>query len=278
MGVALGAAADISEYEIVNIVTNGGGILSLHDNETSVLDTPADFDPVVTLTTVADDLDDSAAIADTITFTRDGDEFSGADVDFSDVGTMVQDEGNDDRYTGANAYGTWFEVNGEDAPNVQIAYPSEQVEALVYVLGGEVSSSTSVSGNSASQVNVLPVGIAVLDREVSYDDDNMIVVGGPCANTVAAELLGNPSDCAEGFSEGMGMIQSFDTGDNYAILVAGFSARDTVESSRVLALAATETVPSLEGTSVEVVIAGANDISVRAPVVEEAVEAEEEAE
>ena len=61
------------------------------------------------------------------------------------------------------------------------------------------------------------------------------MVGGPCVNTAAAELLGNPDPCYEGFEEGKAMIKLFDNGDHVALLVAGYSGLDTRAAARYLA-------------------------------------------
>jgi len=249
------------------VTVRGGGILDLYNGTYNGSAIVGNIN--LTLETDQEDVDND--VDQTVAFQISDD---GTELDLALTGSVSgtyyeQNLKGEDREYAVTGYGAWFDVTDEtdEADNLVIMYPSEQVEALVYVTGGDVQSSSVSTGSSAQKVNVLPVGIAVLDSEITNPDaTNHIVVGGPCANTVAATLLGNPSDCAEGFQAGMGMIRSFDTGDHVAVLVAGFSARDTVESSRVLARAATEDVPSLEGDSVEVVIAGENDITVRAPV------------
>lgn len=259
----------------VNIVTRGGGILSFTaTGGTDVYNRsgPGAASVTVSLQTLEKNIDDGTeteGVETSWTFNAP----ANGEVDLSarptsnNTYTLYEQKlRNVDQYLGMDRYGAKYHtiVESNSPDTLRIEYPHSQVEPQVFIVGGAVSTRTVATGGAA-QVNVLPVGIAVLDSDVSFDQDNMIVVGGPCANTIAAELLGNPTDCAEGFTDGMGVIQSFDTGDNFAILVAGYSAQDTVESSRVLARAATETVPSLSGTSVEVVVAGANDVSVRAP-------------
>jgi hypothetical protein len=61
----------------------------------------------------------------------------------------------------------------------------------------------------------------------------MIVVGGPCANSVAAALLGYPQPCNEGFQVGKARIQYFP--ESKALLIAGFDAQETLAASYVLA-------------------------------------------
>ena len=78
--------------------------------------------------------------------------------------------------------------------------------------------------------------IAVLDTQVAdITSQNAIIIGGPCANTVAAKLLGYPSDCMEGFHIGEARIQLFEHGNgNIAMLVAGATAHDTRTATTVL--------------------------------------------
>jgi hypothetical protein len=61
------------------------------------------------------------------------------------------------------------------------------------------------------------------------------VVGGPCANTVAAELLGNPAECGAGFVPGEAIIQAFEKDGKVALLVAGYGETETQGASMALA-------------------------------------------
>ena len=101
----------------------------------------------------------------------------------------------------------------------------------------------------------------------------MIVVGGPCVNTVAAELMGNPSDCAEGFTPGVANVKLFENGDSVAMLVAGYSGTDTRLAGRVMAHRWDE----LSGEEVEIEGSTYSDATISEPSEEVAVEEEEEA-
>ena len=81
-----------------------------------------------------------------------------------------------------------------------------------------------------------------LDSEVAdVKAQNLVVVGGPCVNTAAAELLGNPSDCTEGFSPGKARVKLFEHANgNVAMLVAGYSGADTRLAGKVVANRASE--------------------------------------
>lgn len=77
---------------------------------------------------------------------------------------------------------------------------------------------------------------AVLASEIeNIDSQNLIVVGGPCANSVAAELMNYPLDCTSPIQPNTGIINIYDFGKTSTILVAGSSATDTRRASTVLA-------------------------------------------
>ena len=79
--------------------------------------------------------------------------------------------------------------------------------------------------------------IIMLDTEIdNIKDQNIIVVGGPCINMAAAELLGWPQKCDEDFEPGKAKIKLFDHGDNTALLVAGYAVDDTTMACRLLAI------------------------------------------
>jgi malate/lactate dehydrogenase len=106
----------------------------------------------------------------------------------------------------------------------------------------------------STSVNAIPVGTAKLASEVSnVASQNMIVVGGPCANSVAATLMNRAQSwpaCGEGFEEGKAIIKLYENGNRVAMLVAGATALDTRRASRVLA---DHTAYSLSGMEMQVV-------------------------
>jgi len=85
-------------------------------------------------------------------------------------------------------------------------------------------------------VQRIDVGATKLASEVpNVNAVNSILVGGPCANAAAAEVMGNPADCTEGFEPGVGMVKMFDVGSgNVAMLVAGYAAADTRNAATFL--------------------------------------------
>ena len=84
---------------------------------------------------------------------------------------------------------------------------------------------------------VTKLDIARLDNEIdTISEQNLIIVGGPCANSVAAKLLGYPQNCLQGFEVGKGMIKLYEfQNGNVALLVAGALGVDTRRATHVLA-------------------------------------------
>ncbi len=123
---------------------------------------------------------------------------------------------------------------------------------------------TTGSGGAVESISLerINVGAARLASEVDVDETNLIVVGGPCANAIAAEVMGNPANCAEGFEEGKAVVKLYDTGNNIAMLVAGYSAMDTRRATRVVA---NYDVYDLSGDEVEVTGTSLTNINVNMP-------------
>ncbi len=204
----------------------------------------------------------SAALNWTLNWTEDDDSVAGElALGGTNVGTrdysFMTDYGvqiTDPKSTLQNGYGY-----------VKLSYPDEKMTWDLTVGG---AASTGTTGGATSQsINWVGLGLGVLDSDASSDAGNLIVVGGPCANSVAAELMGSTSDnCADGFSEGQAKIKLYNTGDNMALLVAGYSATDTRAASRAVANYASE---DFSGDELAVTVLSATDYSLGAPAAEE---------
>lgn len=140
-------------------------------------------------------------------------------------------------YTSQGAKFKWDDPTS-DPDLLTIEYPIEQRLPLVYVTAG-ATSVVSGTGEAVESVtiNKIEVGATKLASEVSdVAAQNLILVGGPCANAAAATAKGNPADCAAGYEAGKGLIELVDTGaDNVALIVAGYSAADTRAATTVMA-------------------------------------------
>jgi len=174
-------------------------------------------------------------------------------------GGSDSDDNTDYRY-GVDKYGTYYVQEADENSELELYIPMEDVDYSVFIAppGSAVVMTGGSEGGTYYQVNPLAVGIAVLDVDApALGSTPMIVVGGPCANTVAAELMGNPAVCGEGFESGKGIIKYFD--DKQAVLVAGYEAMETQGASRVLA---DYEDYDLSGNEVEVVVPSLQSITV----------------
>jgi hypothetical protein len=139
-----------------------------------------------------------------------------------------------------SSYGTFItrESPSSEPGTVKIEYPKEQRSAQVYISAkGTTFSSAVAADGDAVTIQRIDVGATKLASEVGdVNAMNSILVGGPCANAKAAEVLGNPADCTAGFEPGKGKVELYDVGTgNVAMLVAGYSAADTRNAANVVA-------------------------------------------
>lgn len=254
----------------VYLVTKGGGIIDLGSQTFTdgVLDAIGDGDDVdLTLTTLADNFDEgttNSVITINLGDATDNNKMTINSVDI-DGESLLTDDSNDNYQRGMSNYGAFVNLFTPDsgAPSVTIEYPLVQRGAQVFVTAGEVEvqegAATGGGAITTTTINPIAVGLAVLDTEApALGTKNMIVVGGPCVNTVAAALMGNPVECTQGFTPGKAIIKWF--GDKKALLVAGYSAQDTVGACKVLAQ---YDKYKLSGTEVEVIAADLNALSVK---------------
>jgi len=144
-----------------------------------------------------------------------------------------------------------------------------QHSAMITYHGGESygelvlsAPSATVSGSSSTGGSVTALGsVTVADSEVSQvGSNNLIVIGGSCINTVAAQLLGSTSPlCGDAFTaasggivSGQALIKTFQSpwaSDKIATLVAGYDAGDTTNAAKYLT---TQNVDTTVGVGVEV--------------------------
>ncbi len=157
---------------------------------------------------------------------------------------LISPDDDDDNSYGYSANGAWVQRTspsggGTSADQLVVQWPQAMRGPLVYVTSGAVASSSKSGGDLKA---VTFVDATKLDSEVAdAKAQNLVVVGGPCVNTVSAELLGNPSDCTEGFTPGKARVKLFEHANgNVAMLVAGYSGADTRLAGKVIANRASE--------------------------------------
>jgi hypothetical protein len=148
----------------------------------------------------------------------------------------LSDSNNDDRVA-MTYFGTYIKHDDENKRSVVIEYPSDEVYGNAFVSKAGADVTTTSTGGESVVVQRIEVGATKLASEVSdVKAQNSILVGGPCANSAAADALGNPADCAAGFEEGKGLIQLVEFANgNMAMIVAGYSADDTRNAATVVA-------------------------------------------
>jgi len=135
-------------------------------------------------------------------------------------------------------YGTF--ATKEDRTNengvATIAYPKSQMS--LDVLFTE-EGATSSSGNGTAILG----SITKTDKEVSsIQNKNLIVIGGSCINSVAAQILGG-NYCSEAFTTATGVgadqflikvVENPYASDKIAMVVAGYEAADTTKAVEYL--------------------------------------------
>ncbi len=175
------------------------------------------------------------------------------------------DEDTDVEY-GVSVFGTYYEYEKDNnGAYWDIYYPETEQDMHVFFMPLEATTSTSAGGEAVTyyEYNRIEVGAAKLASEItSVVAQNLIVVGGPCANSVASQLLDNPANCAEGFEEGKAILKLVENGEYVALLVAGYSADDTRRATAVLA-----NYEDYALAGMEMVVTGTSltDITVSAP-------------
>ena len=190
----------------------------------------------------------------------------------------------EDLSRGMTDFGAVYEItdtsSSTDAEDLKVVMPSKQKGAQVYVTFGSATTTSTSAGSSGTidvtTVEKINVGAAKLDKEISDAwAQNLIIVGGPCANKVAADVMGvSAATCASGFEQGKALVKLYESKGKVALLVAGYSALDTRRAARVVSDYA-KYADDLTGT--EVVVSGTtlDDITVSQPTPKAAAVVEE---
>jgi hypothetical protein len=225
-----------------------------------------DFFTVTQTTPNTDDYDNSAPANVVLNITG----AAGPEVRAAITGvTLTTPDGETEVSYGWTSMGSFikFDEPSSDPDAMTLTYPMKQRLPQVYFTSGATSKAKSSSG---SLVAVQVVDATKLDTEVaSVDAQNVIAVGGPCVNTVSAELLNNPADCTEGFTPGRARVKVWEHANgNVAMLVAGYSGDDTRLAGQFIAhrwdeLSGEEA--EIEGTTYQSATVGAPSAAPAAP-------------
>ncbi len=205
-----------------------------------------------------------SALKTTVTVTLDQDSSNSLKID-KPSGVSMWEDGDSHDYEGVTHYGTYVQYN-DDSYKTVFHYADDATKYNVFLAPTEAVTKKTSTGLVTEKVNPISPTAAVLDSEVTDPmDKNLIVVGGPCVNTIAATLMGNPSDCTAGFEPGKAIIKLFNHDNGkVALLVAGYSAEDTRRAALALA-DYKDYADKLKGT--EVIVSGTDltNINIEAP-------------
>ncbi|HZX44554.1 MAG TPA: hypothetical protein VFF28_02615 [Candidatus Nanoarchaeia archaeon] len=137
-------------------------------------------------------------------------------------------------YTSMGARYRWSNPSN-DPDDLEVSYPRVQRLPLVYISGSNATTATVTSGETTTAGNRIEVGAVRLASEVQTPSaQNLIIVGGPCANTIAADLKNIGEDCTQGYEQGSSLIELVENGDNVALIVAGYNGADTRAASQAI--------------------------------------------
>ncbi len=189
----------------------------------------------------------------------------------ADTNLLVADDSNGDWEYGLTTLGTYYVLEKNDkGKSFDLYYPEEEAQYHVFFTPVDATISTTAGGQTVktTKINKINVGAAKLGNEITdLTAQNLIVVGGPCVNSVASKLMGSPAKCSDGFEPGKAIIKLFNNGDKVAMLVAGYSGDDTRRATTVLAKY-DQYASQLTGTEVSVGGTSLSDITI-SPVVQQ---------
>ncbi len=190
-------------------------------------------------------------------------EVDGIDYISAEVATASEDDADIDTYL--TEFGTFVEHDSDDQQSIDLWVPrTEENEVSFNVFVAPVGATATTVGADGTAQQVVPFGVGIAafddDRDAATANTNLIVVGGPCANSVAAELMGNPENCLDGFEPGQAMIRLYDLDSGkVALLIAGTQARETQAASRAVANADSR----LMGEEASLTVTSVNDYSIQ---------------
>lgn len=234
-------------------------VASAMDNETEAW--KIDFDSIDTLWFFADvDHADQAFGA--------ADDEESAELQYSQAAVFGEvNIGNND-YDYVTDYGVVIpdtESQFGSGSSFHMMIPENQQMGTIVVSSSGSTVSSDGGDSGAYTVNAFALGAGVLDVDAGklLGKTPLLVVGGPYVNTIAKDLMGNPTgdQINQFFEAGKAKIKLYE--DQNAILVAGYTAQDTLGASYVLA---DYGAYDFEGMSeVEVLVASLEDLEISAP-------------
>ena len=160
---------------------------------------------------------------------------------------LFQDlESDDDEQVGYTAYGTYVHRDTDEPGTVSLNVPSGQSTAGAAFTNDAGELSSEGGGGSGSVDTMMPTGWPAQSVALDSDDfvpeartsSNLILVGGPAANSLVEELANNNKTWSTSdYTEGEGLLQlvpeAFNE-DHDALVVAGYTGEDTRQAGEFL--------------------------------------------
>lgn len=151
-------------------------------------------------------------------------------------------EQNEEVEQGLSGYGIFVEMfnpgSDDKSESFSIEYPLSQRGAVVMVTGDSMSAKQVkeiIDKDKKITKHICAVGTDDEFIDI-YENYNAIVVGGPCANSIASKLLDNPSPCWDSVKENCAIIRLFEhSNNNAALLINGDSSFNTQQGCRAVA-------------------------------------------
>jgi hypothetical protein len=127
-------------------------------------------------------------------------------------------------------YGTMVKHDTDGQGLVEITYPDQQAEAIVAV-GSDPVFTTTTGGSTVETAVKITEPVSKLDKDIDTTavTSDLVIVGGPCVNTLVAELLKDTVTCDTwAYKEGIIKEVSGIFGTTHkALIVAGTTKTDT---------------------------------------------------
>ncbi len=208
-------------------VDSGDGAINLTNDPTSF---------VMNFTEETEDGDIDAGESFTATWGFNSDE---VEVDAVSVTDYAEEDGSDNYigYVQSDLATMTFYATGDDQDTLDITYAGSESYADVYV--SESGAVITALEGTITPVTTVGSVMSVRDSEVSsVQDKNLIVIGGSCINSVAAEIL-EGDFCSEDFTNATGVgpgqflikvVESPYDATKIAMLVAGYEKADTTKA------------------------------------------------
>jgi hypothetical protein len=257
-----------------HVVTQGGGMIDLGTQDGTVRPTIAANWFNLNVTTDNANFDEAPTNDETFFVNVSKTTANEVDLDVTSDSTIglsfKSPEDNSDLNMGMTDYGVLIKETNEDndPDSLTIAYPLAQLLPQAFVTFEKAVTMEGGAGTiTVERPQRIEIGSAVLASQVSDPASaNVISVGGPCINSVTAEIMGltYPACGADsGLSEGEGIVKLWESGEKVAIVVAGWEAEDTTRATRVLADYKTyQEAGKLVGTEIKVTGTSATEFTV----------------